>query len=32
MRKLSRTPLFLPGAAIFVLGWVMIFNNLVALA
>jgi hypothetical protein len=31
MRKLTRTPLFLPGTAIFVLGWVVIFNNLVNL-
>lgn len=32
MKKLTRTPLFVPGAAIFVLGWLMIFNNVAALA
>jgi hypothetical protein len=28
MKKLLKTPLFLPGAAIFVLGWVVLFNEL----
>ena len=32
MKKLTRTPLFVPGAAIFVLGWVVILNNFADIA
>ena len=32
MKKLARTPLFLPGAAIFITGWVVIFNNFANIA
>jgi hypothetical protein len=32
MNKLARTPLFLPGAAIFITGWVVIFNNFATIA